>query len=91
LFRLLCRQDIADAAVLAGEQGDVRLATLIGSCGGGATASDDLRAQLSVWLREGRRATMRARRWRVLQLLAGDVRAAAGDVPWRIALALHSW
>lgn len=90
---MLCCRDISGATLLAVEHGDTRLATLIGACGGdgSGTASDDLRAQLLVWLRQGRQNMMRPARWRVLQLLAGDVRAAARDVPWRVALALHSW
>ena len=66
LFDLMCRHRIADAVALASEHGDTRLALLIGGAGGGA--SGDLRAQLTAWVRDGRREFIDARRWRILQV-----------------------
>ena len=84
---------IGDAAAVCMRVGELRLATLIGQAGNGASA--DVRAQIELWTRQARFAQFADVRQRIYRLLAGDVRAVCAAIAeshsWRVALALHSW
>ncbi|KAI3512713.1 hypothetical protein L1887_20032 [Cichorium endivia] len=94
LFLLLTGRQLSPAVELSASKGDVRLACLLSQAGGSMVNRSDLDRQLSLWKTNGLDFGFIERgRVKILELLAGNVHGALGDmnIDWKRFLGLLMW